>query len=198
MSNRIYTIGREFGSGGREIGQKLANELGIQCYDSRLIEMASKDGNIDIELLKPVEEKRASSLLYSMYYEYAADVNGYGVPMNDKLHSLQSDVIRKLAERESCIIIGRCADYELAEFDNVCSAFIFADLDARIDRIMKRYKVDEKTAKNMIKKYDKQRKNYYNFYTGLEWGGRDTYDICMNSSTLGIDTCVNILKAYGE
>ncbi len=198
MKHIVYAIGREFGSGGREIGQKLAAELGIQCYDSRLIEQASKDGGIDTDVLRQVEEKRASGMAYASYYAYSPDTRGYGMPMNDTLFNLQTEVIFKLATKESCVIIGRCADDVLSDMKEAVSVFVFADLDARIKRIMERYKVDEKLAKGMIKKYDKQRRNYYNYYTDKEWGKRNSYDMCLSSSRLGIDQCVKILKAMAE
>ncbi len=198
MSNKIITIGREFGSGGREIGLKLALALGIECYDSRLIEMASEDGKVDIERLREVEEKKANSLLYSVYSDYTTIPNGYGLPMNDVLFNLQSKVIMELAKKESCIIIGRCADYVLKDMNDVLNVFIYADNSFKNKRIMDKYDVSEREAASMMKKQDKQRSYYYNFYTDNRWGRKESYDLTLNSSRLGIDKCVSILKDYYE
>ena len=194
MGNHIITIAREFGSGGREIGKKLAAELGIECYDSRLIEMAADYGEIDPAILKQAEEKKASSLLYTVYHEMANEKTGYGLPLNDMLFNLQSEVIRQLAEKESCIIIGRCADYVLSGRMHVHSVFIYADMEMRQDRIMKKYEVSKKEATAMIKKKDKERSSYYNFFTDRHWGKKESYDMTINSSSVGIDGAVQLLK----
>lgn len=194
MGNHVITIGRQFGSGGREIGKKLAAELGVECYDSCLIDMAAEYGEIDPAVLKRAEEKKASSLLYTVYHEMANEKTGYGLPLNDMLFNLQSEVIRQLAEKESCIIIGRCADYVLAGKKRVHSVFIYADMEMRIDRIMKKYEVSRKEAITMIKKKDKERSSYYNFFTDRKWGQKESYDITINSSSVGIDGAIQIMK----
>lgn len=195
MGNHIITIGREFGSGGREIGKKLAKELGIECYDSRLIEMAAEYGEIDRSILEHAEEKKANSLLYTVYHEVANEKTGYGLPINDMLFNLQSEVIRQLAEKESCIIIGRCADYVLAGKKDVHSVFIHADMEMRVKRIMEKYEVSKREAAAMIKKKDKERSSYYNFFTSHSWGDKKYYDVFVNSSSIGINGTVQILKA---
>lgn len=195
MAKHIITIGREFGSGGREIGKTLAKELGVECYDSRLIEMAAEYGEIDISIFRNVEEKKANSLLYTIHHDLANEKTGYGLPLNDMLFNLQSEVIRQLAERESCILIGRCADYILAGRKYVHSVFIHADMEARIKRIMQKYEVSQKEAVSMIKKKDKARSSYYNFFTNRRWGEKESYDLTINSSVLGIDQSIQVLKA---
>lgn len=196
--NTIITIGREFGSGGREIGQKAAKALQLECYDTRLIQMAAEQGSMNADVLSSVDEKRASPWLYS--YSSSGDYitnpqTGYNISMNDRAFHLQSNVIQQLAQRESCIIVGRCADYVLRNFKNVFSVFIQADMESRVQRIMSKYDMAEKEARAMIKKMDKERSLYYNYFTDKRWGRPDGYSMILDSSKLGVDTCVNMLCA---
>lgn len=193
MANRIITIGRQYGSGGHEIGKKAAEKLGLECYDSRLIQMSSEKSNIESERLSCVDEKRANPWLYTVPMDYANDATGFGLPMNDMLFNVQSKVIRELAERESCIIVGRCADSVLSEFPNVLSVFIRADRTDRVKRIMQRRSVSEKEAESLIRKKDKERSCYYNFFTDKKWGKAECYDIVLCSSSLGMDKCVELI-----
>lgn len=195
MTRTIITIGRQYGSGGKEIGKKVAEKLGIQCYDSRLIQMAAEEANLDAEKLAHVDEKRANPFLFSVSYENLASGSGYLLPMNDTLFNIQSDIIRKLAAQESCIFIGRCADTVLENFPNVYSVFIRAEWECRIKRIVKLHTVGEKEAASICKKMDKQRSLYYNYFTDKKWSDPSNYDMVLNSSYLGIDHCVDAIAS---
>ncbi|MDD3142069.1 MAG: cytidylate kinase-like family protein [Lachnospiraceae bacterium] len=199
MANNIITISREFGSGGREIGKKLAEQLGVECYDSRLIQMASEFGKVDLERISYLEEQKANPLLYTVHNELQNEKTGYGIPANDIIFNLQSAVIKQLAKREPCIIVGRCADYVLKDFPNVYSVFVFSDMENRVKRIIERYdKFDDKNARALIKREDKKRKAYYNYYTNKQWDDKDSYDICINSGKLGIERCVKLLASLNK
>ena len=193
MSNTIIAISRQYGSGGREIGEKLAQTLGFGFYDQHLIEMAAEKGNYDLKRLKEVDEKKANMWLYSVPAENHI-ISGIRMPINDMLFALQTEVIRQVALKESCVIIGRCADSVLKDEKKLFSVFIYADLPSRIQRIMKRNGVSEKEAAETIKKMDKQRSCYYNFYSDKRWGKRESYHICLDSGRLGVDRCVTSLQ----
>ena len=195
MKKTIITIGRQYGSGGKEIGQKVAEKLGIQCYDSRLIQMAAEESNIDAERLAQVDEKRANPFLFSVSFENMANGAGYFLPMNDTLFNIQSDIIRRLATQESCIFIGRCADVVLKNFPNVYTIFIWADWEARVSRITKLHTIGEKEAGNLCKKMDKQRGLYYNYFTDKKWSDPYNYNLVLNSTALGMDGCVNAIAS---
>ena len=187
----IITIARQYGSGGREIGERIAELLGIPLYDKQIISDAAAKGNLNEEVIKQTDETATNSLLYTL----AMGSNivgttmhfGYKMPLNDKLFILQSDVIREYAEAGSCVIIGRCSDYVLREESNILRIFIYGDLDHRKARVAERHP-ELKSAQiiDAINKTDKRRSTYYNFYTGNKWGKYDNYDIAINSSTLGI------------
>ena len=183
--NRVITIGRQLGSGGSYIGREVARRLGIECYDKRLIELACKYGNVDLERMKDAEEKRANPFLFSVPREVQNDRTGHGGSINDMVFNLQSAVIRQLAERESCIIVGRCADYVLREQEDVRSVFIFSDLGSRIERVSEKHRVLRDQALNLIRKEDKARRNYYECYAGKRWGSTESYDVSLNSGRLG-------------
>lgn len=192
MAYRIITIGRQFGSGGHEIGERLAENLNLPFYDNALIDIAVDYGNISSDELKNADEKRPGSLLYTIF-ENSNAKTGYHLPVQDAMYNLQSEVIRSLAEKESCIIVGRCAGYILKGRKDTISVFIHADMDYRIDRICSRQNCSRKDAINKIKKTDKNRSYYYNYYTDQKWGDIGSYDLSLNSSKLGIDGCVDIL-----
>lgn len=196
----IITIARQYGSGGREIGEKVAKKLGITLYDKELITDAANRGNLDENVSKMADESAANSLLYTL----AMGSNvlgttmhfGYKMPLNDKLFILQSEVIKEKAKEESCVIIGRCADYVLRDEENILRVFIYGDLDHRQARIAVRHpELKSSQIVDVINKTDKRRSSYYNFYTGNKWGKHDNYDIAINSSTLGIDGAAEIIVA---
>ena len=198
----IITIGRECGSGGRNIGKKLAEELGIKCYDKELLDQAAKQSGLCRELFETHDEKPTSSFLYSLVMDtYAAGYPGTSfmdMPLNHKIFLAQFDTIKQIAEQESCVIIGRCADYALADFPNVVSVFITADDDVKIRTLMDRHQISEAKAKDVMIKTDKKRASYYNYYSSKRWGDSKSYDICINSSKLGIDGTIKIIKAVAE
>ena len=193
MANKIYTIGREFGSGGREVGEKLAAKLGIKLYDKELLQQAAKDSGFCEEIFENHDEKPTNSFLYSLVMD-TYSVSGYSaapfldMPLNHKVFLAQFETIKKIAEKESCVIVGRCADYilEQAELDHI-SLFIAAPFEWRVQRKMEQLSIDEKEATSMVRKKDKDRKAYYDYYTGRSWGRPHNYDLCINSSRLGIE-----------
>lgn len=199
MANRVITIGRSTGSGGREIGQKLAAELGIKCYDKELLERAAKDSGLCKEIFENHDERHNGSFLYSLVMDtysmgHASSIYG-DMPLNQKVFLAQFETIKKLAEEESCVIVGRCADYALAEHPGLLSVFVHGDKHARIARIMEVRNLDAKKAKDLIQKTDKQRSSYYNYYTSKQWGASESYQLCIDSSKFGIAGSVALIKS---
>ena len=191
----LITIARQYGSGGREIGERVAKELNIPIYDKLLITEAASKGDLNEEVLKSADESSANSLLYTLAMGSntlgTAMHFGYKMPLNDKLFLLQSEVIRDYAKEGSGVFIGRCADYVLRDEPNVFRLFIYGDLDHRKDRVAKRHpELKSSQIVDVINKTDKRRSTYYNFYTGNKWGKYDNYDMAINSSTLGIEGTV--------
>ncbi|MBR6052469.1 MAG: cytidylate kinase-like family protein [Clostridia bacterium] len=199
MSDKIViTIARQYGSGGREIGEKVAEALGIKHYDENLITLAAREGNLDETVASKADESAANSLLYTLALGsnfFGSAMNfGYKPPLNDKLFLLQSDVIRRAAEEGSCVIIGRCADYVLREHPKRLSVFVYGDLANRKQRVMERHEgITEAQAIDLINKTDRRRSSYYNFYTGNKWGKYDNYHLAVNSSLLGIDKTAEMI-----
>ena len=185
MRNLVVAIGREFGSGGKEIGQKLADRLNIKCYDSELLSIAAKNSGFCEEILHSMSG-----------YTSAPFVD---MPLNHKVFLAQFEAIKKLASEESCVIVGRCADYALAGDPDCVSVFIHADMDFRLKRIKadsdKEFKDDNKVI-DFINKTDKKRANYYNYYSSKKWGDARSYDFCLDSSILGIDKTVDMIIEY--
>lgn len=199
MSKYIITIGRQFGSAGREIGFKLAERLGIKCYDDELLKEAAKSSGLCEQIFESHDEKPTQSFLYSLVMDtYSLGYNNSGfvdMPLSQKVFLAQFDAIKKIADRESCIIVGRCADYALADYKNVISVFISADMDSRVERIKERKNIAKNAdAVDIINKTDKKRASYYNYYTSKKWGVAKSYDICINSSLFGVDGTVDILE----
>ena len=202
MTNTIITIGREFGSGGCEIGHKLAEKLGIKCYDKDMLDLAAKESGICEEIFESHDEKPTSSFLYSLVmdtYSMGYSGNTYtDMPINHKIFLAQFDTIKKLANEESCVIVGRCADYALADYPNVVSVFICADEEVKIQELMKRHNITRDKAKDVMIKTDKQRSGYYNYYSSKRWGSSKSYNLCINSSVVGIDGAVEIIKEFAK
>ena len=196
----VITIGREYGSAGRQIGRALAERYGIKCYDKELLAYAAKSSGMAEELFHDHDEKPTNSFLYSLVmdsysvgYSTASFVD---MPINQKVFMAQYDAIKKLADEENCIIVGRCADYALKDNPNLISVFIKADMDSKIKRIMRLYDYTEPKARDLCIKTDKKRANYYNFYSNKKWGDSKSYDLCLDSSKLGIDGTVDLLDQY--
>ena len=197
----IITIGRQYGSGGRYVGKKLAEQLGIAFYDKELINLASKESGICGEFFEKADERNSGSLLKALAMGFSmnnAIFQSNDYLSNESLFQIQSDVIRKVAAEQSCILVGRCADYALEAFPNHVSVFIYGDLDTRIHRIAKRHEWNDSKARDAITKTDKQRASYYNYYTSKKWGDISSYDLCVNSSVLGIDGTVDLIKKFVE
>lgn len=198
----VITIGRQYGSGGREIGQKLAGRLGIKCYDNELLDRAAKESGICQELFENHDEKPTNSFLYSLVMDtysmgYASAALS-GMPINHKVFLAQFNAIKKIADEGPCVMVGRCADYALDDYPNRISVFIYGSMDKRIRRIADKYNFTDAKAKDVITKTDKQRASYYNYYTNKRWGDIASYDLCINSSILGIDGTVEILRQFIE
>lgn len=200
MKKHVVTIARQYGSRGREIGKRLAEELGYRYYDRDLISMAAEKSGYNKDVLKEADEKAANSLLYTLALGssvYAHGFNQVNVPLNDKLFIVQSDIIREIYESgEGAVIVGRCADYVLAGRDDVAHVFITSDFDERVRTVAERSDVTEAKAKDMVIKTDKRRANYYNYYTGSKWGKIDGYDLIINSGKSGVDGAVKVIKAF--
>ena len=193
---KIITIGRQFGSGGKQIGEALAEKMNIPFYDKELLKEAAKDSGICEEIFDSFDEKPTNSFLYSLVMDpYSL---GFGssaeLPLNHKVFLAAFDTIKNLAEKDgSCVFVGRCADYALRDLDNVVNVFLYADMEDRAARIAKKYNISESKAKDMIKKEDKARASYYNYYTSKRWGEMKGYDICINTSKYGIDKTIDLL-----
>ncbi len=198
----IFTIGRQFGSGGRMVGQKLSERLGIPYYDKELLAMAAKDSGYSEELFRDADEKPASSLLYSLVmgsYPMTSGTLGFNeMPLNDQLFLIQSNTIKKVAKNGSCIIIGRCADYILRGDPDLISVFIHAPLEARVKRAVESYDVPKGSAEEVCLKNDKSRANFYNYYSDQKWGMCRTYSLSLDSALLGIDGCVDAIINFTE
>lgn len=201
-NNMIYTIGRQYGSGGKEIGTKLAEKLGIKCYDRELLERASKESGLCQELFENHDEKPTNSFLYSLVmdtYSLGYSSSSYmDIPINHKVFLAQFDTIKKLASEGPCVIVGRCADYALEEFDNVVNAFITADVETRAKRIAGLYDMSLSKATDAVIKTDKRRASYYNYYSNKKWGAVQSYHICIDSAQIGVDGAVDMLIKFGE
>ena len=202
MGNLVITIGRECGSAGRLIGQKLAADLGVKCYDKELLTLAAKNSGLCEELFKTHDEKPTSSFLYSLVmdtYSLGYNTSAYmDMPINHKIFLAQFDTIKKLAEEESCVIVGRRADYALADYPNTVSVFICGDEEDKIRHLMERHNVDEAKAKDIMIKTDKRRASYYNYYSSKRWGSCKSYDMCISSSAVGYDGAVDIIKEFAK
>ncbi|MGN0487644.1 MAG: AAA family ATPase [Ruminococcus sp.] len=198
--NKIITISRQFGSGGREIAEKLSEKLGIKFYDKELISMAAKESGVHPEVFESVDEKATNSLLYSLSMGMYSFGNNFspldGMPINDKLYLLQHKIIKQVADEGPCVIVGRCADYVLRDRKDVVKVFIYADMDFRIKRAVETKDIKESKAEQVILKTDKSRANYYNFYSGKKWGLTESYDLCINRSSLTADQTVDVIDSY--
>lgn len=203
MANKIYTIGREFGSGGREVGEKLAAKLGIKLYDKELLQQAAKDSGFCEEIFENHDEKPTNSFLYSLVMD-TYSVSGYSaapfldMPLNHKVFLAQFETIKKIAEKESCVIVGRCADYALSDNPDCINIFIHADLDGRIKNVSRNLNITENKARDIINKTDKQRASYYNYYTSKKWGDSKSYNLSLDAGKLGTDNCVEMILKFRE
>ena len=201
-NNLIICIGRQYGSGGREIGEKLAAELGIPCYGNEILQRAATDNGIVFDLFKKADEQPTDSFLYSL----SLGSHNTGVGMlgfsdyltNDNIFIMTSKAITDMAAEGPCVFIGRCADYVLQDLPNVTSVFIHADNKCSVKRIMEKNGIEEKVAVNLIKRTNKKRAGYYNFYSEKSWSSCASYDISISSTRFGINGVVEILTKYAK
>ena len=186
----IITIARQHGSSGREIARALSEDLGIQCFDKEIVDEAAENSSICKELISSFDEKRVSPfMLQTTQYPSM----NYGLGLNIQVASAQFDVIRKLADQGDCIFVGRCADYILRERKDLTRVFIMGEQEDKIRCIMNRQNVSETEAKKKIKQVDKDRSSYYKYYTDQIWGESENYDLCINSSKIGVAGAVNVI-----
>lgn len=197
----VINIGRQLGSGGREIGEKLAAELNISYYDKELIELASQESGLCKEFFEKADEKASQGLIGGLFGMRFPFVTEGAMPYsnclsNDALFKIQSDVIRKLAEEKSCLFVGRCADYILRDNPRCVNVFISASLEDRIERVMSRRHITREDAEALIEKVDKKRASYYNYYSYNTWGAATTYHLCIDSSVLGVEGTVEFIREF--
>lgn len=201
MDNKIIiTLSRQFGSGGRNIGKKIAKKLDIPFYDNELITEGAAESGLDPDMVKALEETPTNSLLYSLSTSSVFGGTQFSpiidLPMTDKVFLAQSEVIRKYAQAGSCVIVGRCANYVLKDNPNTLDIFIHRHVDERVNQVAKLYDLSQKKARETVKKIDKQRSGYYSYYSDKNWGQADNYDLALNSGMLGEDGCVTVIQAY--
>ena len=193
----VITIGRQFGSGGKEVGIRVAKELGIPFYDKELLQEAAKKSGLCEKIFENFDE-RPKSLLYSIAmdsYMFALPGTGAGESLEQQVYLATFNAIRRIASEGPCVIIGRCADYALADDPNHLSLFIHAPMDVRIQRVAQRQNLTPEKARQLINKTDKRRASYYEYYSSKKWGSVDSYDFCLDSSYLGLSRTVELILA---
>lgn len=196
----IVTIGRQYGSGGSEIGKRLARMLDIHCYDKNILRMNSSESGIKESYFHLADERAGNKLLYKIVSglvpEQGAPSFGADLVSADNLFRFQSEVIRKLAAEESCVFIGRCADYVLEGKEGLVRIFLYADMEARVERIREKKLFEEKEILKNIRRIDKERRDYHRYYTGRSWEDVENYDLMMNTAKLGVDGTVDAILGY--
>ena len=199
MRNLVIAIGREFGSGGKEIGQKLADRLNIKCYDSELLSIAAKNSGFCEEILQKNDEKPTNSFLYSLVMD-TYSMGGYtsapfvDMPLNHKVFLAQFEAIKKIASEESCVIVGRCADYILKYIKNCTSVYLYADREFRKNRVKEIYGSNAE----IMDKEEKNRADYYNYYTGNRWGDINNYDFAINTSKVSFEEAADLIYRFAK
>ena len=200
--NSIITVGRQYGSGGRYVARLLAEKMGIPFYDKELLVEASRDSGICQEVLEDYDEKHSRNLLFSLMSGSQAHADAgamyIDMPLNHRIFLAQFDTIRRIADEGPCVIVGRCADYVLRDHENVINVFIRASMEERAKRIVKYYGADPMKAEEILKKADKQRASYYNYYATGTWGDVNNYHLCLDTGALGIDGCVKLIQTCAE
>ncbi len=189
----IITIGREYASGGRDIGKKVAEMMNIPFYNKEILQMAAENLKMSAEDINLVDETAASSLLYSMSLMSNLSTSA-SLPINDRVFIEEREVIKTLAKNGPCVIVGRCADNILKDIrDDVLNVFIYADTESRVKRAIDEYGESPDDVYAVLRKHDKKRSTYYNLNTGQKWGAKDNYDICLNSAEIGIEMCASLI-----
>ena len=199
MEKKIITISRQYGSGGRYVGQKLSEKLGIPCYDEKIIDMGAKESGFAQDFVAEKGERMTGSLLFNIAssLSYANNIlSGNGMSLQDEMYFIQNRIIKDLAEKGSCVIVGRCADYILRERKDVLNIFIYADMESKMERAVTYFGLEKENVSAILKKKDKARSNHYKYYTDQEWGMASNYDLSLNSSTLGVEGSVEFLSSY--
>ncbi|MFI3237502.1 MAG: cytidylate kinase-like family protein [Lachnospiraceae bacterium] len=199
--NTVITVGRQYGSGGREIGKKVAEELGIPYYDKELLSRVAQESGFCEEMIKAHDERPTNSFLYNIVmdtYSFGYNSTYVDMPMSQKVFLAQFDTIKSIAKEGPCVIVGRCADYALSDMDHCLNIFIYGQDERKANRISAKYNVTVNEAKDMCRKKDKQRQSYYNYYSSKKWGRADTYDLCIDSGVLGVEGTVAFIKDYIE
>ena len=199
MKQCVITIGRQLGSGGKEMAEMLARELGVSVYDKALLQAAACESGIDASLFEQADENESTSLFgsfFSIHGSISEYFAGGSCIDNDRLFEIQSEAIRNIAQGESCIIVGRCAEYVLRDHPAMLSVFITADHNDRVERIMRTEGLEREAAVEFIEKNDKKRRSYHDYYATTHWGEARSYDLCVNVSRLGIAATVDFLKQY--
>ena len=191
--NHIITISREFGSGGRTVGKKVAEQLGIPCYDSELIQKIAEESGFAENYVKEAGEYTPGGFLAS-----ALSNRAFGPTNEDILWEIQCHVISELAEKAPCVIVGRCADYVLKDRPNTISVFLKAEMQSKVERAVKYYGVDPQKAEDRIRKADKQRASYYNYYATATWGDVNNYDLCVDTGKLGVEGTAELIARFVE
>lgn len=193
MSNRIITINRMFGSNGRIIGKELADALGIRFYDRELIEIASREKEIPFDTFAKVDEKKASQWRFPVDHEIQIDQEMHFIPMNDILFDVQRSIITELSHKGDCVIVGRCANHILS--DKTLSIFIYAPFEKRVQTIIARTGREEKSAVRLVKKMDKERRSYYEYFTDKKWMDMTQYQLCIDSSRFTDEQIIGMVKS---
>lgn len=193
----IITVGRQTGSGGRLIAQKLAEELNIPYYSREILDEAARRSGVSKEIFERTDEKKHSSLLYSFAVNtYSFGVGGDELPLGTRMYLAQFEAIKGIAQQGSCVLVGRCADYFLRDEPGLVRIFITADYDDRLAHVMAEKGITEKAARDLLRKRDKERAAYYDFNTDNKWGMAANYDLCLNTTRVGIDGAVRLIRAF--
>lgn len=192
MAKKVITINRMFGSGGRVLGKALAENLGIKFYDKELIDIASKEKQIPFDTFAKVDEKKANQWRFPIDHEIQIDRDMHFIPMNDILFGIQREIILDIAQKEDCVIVGRCANHILS--DKTLSIFIYAPFEKRVQNVIERTGREEKSAIKLVKKADKERRSYYEYFTDKKWMDMTQYQLCIDSSCFSEEQIINIIK----
>ena len=202
MKKKIVTISRQYGSGGRYIGENLAKAMGVPCYDEKLIDMVAKESGFAQSFVAEKGERMTGSLLFNIASSLSFANNVFstnnGVTLQDEIYFTQNRIIKELADKGLCVIVGRCANYILREREDCLNVFIFADNESKIERAEKYFNITREEAPAVLKKKDKARANHYKYYTDQEWGMASNYDLCLNSGLIGIEGCVKAIQQVLE
>lgn len=202
MKNLIITISRQYGSGGRKIGQQLAQELNIPFYDKEIIDLAAKESGLAADFIRGQEQQLTQSLLFSIVTNFTSNGGAFNpnmLSLSDQVYLAEAKAIRSLADKGSCVMVGRCADWVLEKDYDVLRVFVCAPIEARCKRAVEEYGDSAENIQKTVLSIDKQRARYCQHYCDKDWDDAENYDLCLNSGTLSLDKCVAIIKdAYGE